>query len=223
MLTLKEQLLLLALHDEKGSVVFSASTALSFGLAGAILMELTQKERVQMEGKNLILIDDRPTGDDILDEALAVIKGIKRLRRPAIWVRSLPTRLKKLKDRLADRMVEKGILRRDEKRALFFIPYHRYPTQDGRQEYNLRERIRSAIASGKQPNEQLAVLISLVLACGLINEVFPKGERREAKKRAKEISQSDVYGRAVSESVQAVQAAVIASVTVCTTTAATSS
>ncbi len=41
-LNLAEELLLLALNEEKGTVVFAASTALPYGLAGALLIELAQ-------------------------------------------------------------------------------------------------------------------------------------------------------------------------------------
>lgn len=46
MLLLAEQLMLLALHDEKDSIIFSASTALPFGLTGAIILDLFFRGKV---------------------------------------------------------------------------------------------------------------------------------------------------------------------------------
>jgi|GEM_PF-4255314 len=46
MLNLAEELLLLALQDEKGTVLASAAGSLSYGLAGALLMELALRSRL---------------------------------------------------------------------------------------------------------------------------------------------------------------------------------
>ena len=45
MLNLAEELLLLALEDESGRINHAASASLGFGLAGAVLMDLTLRER----------------------------------------------------------------------------------------------------------------------------------------------------------------------------------
>jgi len=56
-------------------------------------------------------------------------------------------------------------------------------------------------------------LISLVHACDLTGVIFEKGERREAKKRAKAISQKQPVGSAVARAVEAINAAVIIAAT----------
>ena len=49
-LMLPEHLLLLALRDDKGSVVQSSAMALPYGLAGALVMELSMRHRVSLSG-----------------------------------------------------------------------------------------------------------------------------------------------------------------------------
>jgi Golgi phosphoprotein 3 len=214
MLSLPEELLLLALHDEKGKIVSKASTGLLFGLAGAVLLELTLQKRLALAEKNkLALHDDRLTGDEILDEAIGKIRQSKKIRKADHWVSKL-SGTKKLKDRLLDRLVNKGILRKEEKKVLRVFPVKRYPTKDARPERTTREQIRAALLQGRTPDERTAMIVSLVVACDLINEIFPKGERRVARKRAKEIVKNDPVGKAVTSATQAVQAAVIASVVV---------
>lgn len=44
---LAEELMLLALNDEKGYVLFAASSALPYGLMGAVLMELVLQGKLR--------------------------------------------------------------------------------------------------------------------------------------------------------------------------------
>ena len=208
MLTLPEDLLLLALRDKKGTVVSSASLALTYGLAGAILLELTILDKIVLEGDKFIVKDATPTGDDIFDEALAKIHASKKIRKPSYWVSKL-SGIKKLKDRLLERLVKQGILRREEHKVLWVIPTPRYPTLSGAPEMKRRELIRNAILHNVEPDERTGILISLVSACSLVNEIFEKEERKAAKQRVKEIAKGETVGKAVSDNVAGVQAAVI--------------
>ncbi|RLE17804.1 MAG: GPP34 family phosphoprotein, partial [Acidobacteria bacterium] len=70
-LTLSEQLLLLALKDEKGTVVSKAGIALDFGLAGALLLEMTVSGRINIRDGKLIVQNATPSGDPLIDEVLA--------------------------------------------------------------------------------------------------------------------------------------------------------
>ena len=76
-------------------------------------------------------------------------------------------------------------------------------------EFGIRERVRSGLRGLTEPDDRTAALISLVHACDLTGMLFEKGERREAKKRAKEISAGQPVGSAVAQTVEAVRAAVI--------------
>ncbi len=53
-LNLAEELLLLAMHEEKGTVLLRAATALPYGLAGALVIELVEAGLLRLDGKNLV-------------------------------------------------------------------------------------------------------------------------------------------------------------------------
>ena len=143
--TLAEELLLLALDDEKGSVSFSASMALPYGLAGATLMELILRGRLAVEDGKLTVADPAPTGDELLDEAAAAIRAEKRQRDAKHWVSALSGKLKRHERRLEDRLIHRGVLRRDERKLLWLIPDTRYPAVDRRLELDTRARIRAVL------------------------------------------------------------------------------
>lgn len=219
-LNLPEKLLLLGLNDEKGSVVFSSSTALPYGLAGAILLELLFQKRLHLLDDKISVIDRKPTGDALLDETLALITASEKPRKAKYWVNKIHGKIKKVQDRLAEGLVEKGILQKEEKKILWLIPYHRYPAKNMTEELAIRDKIRNAVFNHRDVDEQLLSLISLMHTCQLTNEVFDKSERKTAKKSIKEMSKSELVSKAVSDAVDAANAAIIA---VIAASAATSS
>lgn len=223
MLNLAEELLLLALQDEKGTVLASAADSLPYGLAGALLMELALRSRIQFDQKNLAAVDLTTIGDDLLDEALEIIGQSKRNRNPQYWVTSLSTRIKNLQGRLQDRLVQKGILKHEEHRVLGIFRTQRYPAEDTAVEQSIKDRLRSTVFAGAPLEPHFAALISLVSACGLIDEIFSREERKRARQRIKEITQRELIGKAVSETVAGVQAAVIVAIAAAATAVSSSS
>jgi hypothetical protein len=212
-LNLAEELLLLALNDEKGTVLMSGSMGLPYGLAGALLVELIEAGLVRIEGRELIATARGSAPDGLLDEVLGTIRFSKRTRSLNHWVGKIGRSGAKIKGKLLARLVEKSILQREEHRWLWVFPTNRYPQIDPGPEYRIRERVRSAIRGMIPPDERTAALISLVHACDLTGTIFEKGERREARKRAKEITKSQPIGSAVARAVEAIKAAAIAAAT----------
>ena len=210
-LTLAEELLLLALNDEKGTVVMAGSMGLSYGLAGALLIELIEAGLVRFEGKDLVASPSGSARDEILDEGLGNIRSAKRTRDLKYWVGKIGRSGGQIKKKLLNRLVEKRILQKrgappapdlpDD--ALSAKPIPCRSTGSGRGSGQ-------ALRGFTPPDERTAALISLVQACDLTGTLFDKGERREAKKRAKEIGASQPVGTAVARVVEAAKAAMVA-------------
>ncbi len=210
-LSLSEELLLLALNDEKGTIVMAASLGLPYGLAGAALIELVEAGLLRLEGKEIIAAPGGLARDDLLDGILAAVRSSAKPRTIGHWVEKFGRAAGPIKRQLLDRLVSKRILAKEERRLLWFIPSSRYPQTNPMPEYKVRERVRSALRGITPPDERTAALIGLVQACDLIGVLFERGERREAAKKAKEIVKSQPIGSAVVRAVQAVKAAIVAS------------
>lgn len=211
MLTLAEELLLLALDDEEGSVTRSASASLDYGLAGAMLVELTLQGRLGMEGENFVLLDASPTGDILLDRVIYRVQSARKNRDPQHWVSQIGSG--SIRSALTDRLVEKGILEREARHVLWVIPYRRYPTRDAGPERDVRERVRAVVLDGAEPQPRDAAILSLIKSCNLVDEVFLPEERKRAHERLEEISADELIGKSVSGAVAQAQAATQAAVT----------
>ena len=79
MLTLPEELLLLAITDREGTVVHSGPVFLHLGLAGAMMIELAINGRLVIHKGTILVVDSSPTKDEILDEVLITIKKSSQL------------------------------------------------------------------------------------------------------------------------------------------------
>jgi len=220
MLTIPEKLLLLALDDEKGRVVAAGGTALPFGLAGAVLVELERRGRIEVDKRQVLVVDARPTGDPILDNALLNLSGSRKVRKPGDWLFQHNKLAPSLRERLLERLVQAGILRRETHEFLWVFHFQRYPTEEDRPERVVRETLRAILFDGRTPAPEDAALLCLVHACNLAREVFPDYPAREARSALKAFAEGDAVAAAVSASVAAVTmmvtAAVAASITAST-------
>ncbi|MGE0541473.1 MAG: GPP34 family phosphoprotein [Dehalococcoidia bacterium] len=215
MRTIAEELLLFALDDEKGTTVWSGAAALPYGLAGALLADLALRGNVALRQKQAVaVLDGTPTGDDILDDALAQIATSRTSRDTQQWVTRLTSKVKRLRDRLEDRLVAQGILRKDQHRVLFLFPFERLPTDDPTVERGLRDRVRAAILEDEAPDPRTAVLISLLQSCNLLDGLFAKREHAAIKGRITSVIESVPEGVQAGAAVRAATDEMTAATTV---------
>ena len=223
-LYLQEELMLLALREETGTV--RTSVPLEYPLAAAILSELLLQKRIKFnqvkKNKLLVdLVDSTPLYDPILDEAIKKINDAKRRASLKTWVQRLAN-LKKLKHRIAIQLCRKGILRADEDKVLFFFTRKIYPEIDPRPERELVERIRNAIFSDTgEVSARDTIIIALALRARLLRQKFDKKDIKARKARIKQIAEGSVTAKAAKEVMDAVTAAIMIAVIVPTVIAGT--
>ena len=217
-----EELLLLALDDEKGKIIFSSSSALPYGLRGALLLELALAKKIDVVNKKLVVIDNSPTEDSLLNNALEILTNHHKEKKVKYWVSKLKSKMKKVRQDLLSGLMDKGIIEKRDEKILWLIPTKRYPTKNPIPENNVRTRIIDIVLHNKEADERSLMLISLINSCSLVKEVFEKEDRKVAKKKIKGIVKGESIGNAIIEQVNdeimvAIVAATVAS------TAATSS
>ena len=231
-LRLHEEVLLLALKDEKGTPY---ANQYSFALGGAMLAELLLEERLVLEeaprrkplkqGKKpsyQVAIDNpKPLADPILDECLHRVADSKKVRSPQDWVMRF-ARLKDLKRRIAVGLCRRGILREREDRILLLFRRTAYPTLDGAPERRVVERLMAAVAGDSHDiDARTAGLVARCQGTGLLKPVLGKDLLKRRKDRIEEIAEGDLVGEATKAAVQAAQAAVIAASTAAASVAVT--
>ena len=71
MLSFAEEIVLLLLDDASGEFAPLPQSVFGIVVAGAALMDLALRNRIDTDLEKLVVVDPTPTGDDILDDALA--------------------------------------------------------------------------------------------------------------------------------------------------------
>ncbi len=212
-LYLHEEILLLALKDEKGSFVLASY---EMALGGAILAELLLQKRIGVEEsrKQTLVkrLSAKRTGDPVLDEALRKVGDAKRRASLRTWVPRFAG-LKRVKHRVAEGLCRRGILRTDEDKVLLIFTRKIYPEVDPGPEREIIARLRRAIfTETKEVDPHTVVLLSLANSTDLLRVIFDRKKLKARKKRIEKIVNGEIIGKATKEAVAAVQAAVMVAV-----------
>jgi hypothetical protein len=223
---LATDLLLLALDDERGTVLPQAAIGLDYGLAGAVVMELALRGRIRLDGE-VVSTTGTATDDALLDDALRTIAATPG-KDLSHWVRHLSRDLDGLRQRLLDRLVARGTLEKRERRVLLLFHQNVYPERDARVEHDIRARVDAALLHGEMPDAPTACLIHLAAACRVTDAIYPRDQHEAIKARIAELDDAGAAGANVVAALvaqaetAAVTAATMAAITA-STVAATSS
>lgn len=86
MLRFIEEILLLLIDTRRGGLFSLRPWTLSCTLAGALLMDLVEENRIDTDPERLMLLDATPLDDDLLDPVLADIAQIGEAHDVRFWV-----------------------------------------------------------------------------------------------------------------------------------------
>ena len=211
-LLLHEEILLLALHDEKGTT--SQGGWFTNAMGGAIFSELVLRKAISVshdKHKNVSLLDPTSSGFPLLDECLNMIVNEKKVKKATHWVSKF-SNLKDLKNRTARGLVAQGILTEDQDKILGLFKRTIYPEADHGPEDELRTRLHTAIFTETADlDARTVVVVALSNAAQMLSGVFDKKELKQRKDRIKDLTNGDAAAQATKEAVEAIQAAVIVS------------
>ena len=213
---LAEDVLLLLTDDATGKPAID-STTMELGLAGAVLLELAALGHVDIAGPGeavkpgrVVVRRPAPTGDLLLDAALARIEGDSPRKPDAV--------LGKLKKDLAPevrrRLTERGILSYEQGRVLGIFPVDRWPAADSSHENLVRRALHDVLVTGRTATPTEAGLVAILLAVDKLHVVLPSTglSRRDLKARAKIVAEGNFAGEAVRKAIEAINAAIMSTV-----------
>jgi Golgi phosphoprotein 3 GPP34 len=221
MTSIADELLLLG-YDDAGEPAVG-QPALDYALSGAVLVELALAGRIGISDKRVDVLQDKPTGDEIVDDALARIAADDKRRKPNDWIGRLSDGLR---EKLLARQVEAGVLRREKGKVLWVFPHTTYPTVDGETpeaEVATRHRLAAVLDSTERIEPRTAALCGLVVSSGMERKVFPDRPAKEVRKRLKAIADGDWASAAVKSAIDEVHGAIIVASTAATTGAVVAS
>lgn len=196
-LTFVEELVLLGIDDAAGSLIQTPAMSFGYVLAGALLGDLAMRNRIDTDPARLFVIDPAPTGDPLLDPALARIVAEPQSHSVARWLATFVESRTQLENAALERLVARHILRLDTKKILWVFDVRRYPLIDNRETMEVKTRLSALILGEDLPDARDAVLISLLFASNLIWHVFPEPAYAARAERIDRLARVEQIGREV--------------------------
>lgn len=217
-----EDVLLLMLDDKHG--IPAGAGTLHYTLGGAVLVELALLGRIQPEenrpwykGTKINAVGEGALPDPVLQSAYDTVAA-----RPRHVETLLVTVGAELWKPLIERLVQRGLLRREHKRFLGLFPTTSLPATDTGHESALRDRMRAVLEHGEEPDARLAAIIALISASGTLPSLHPAPKWSSAvATRAKELEQGNWGAAAVNSAVIRIAASFSAATTAAVVTTVT--
>jgi Golgi phosphoprotein 3 (GPP34) len=193
-IALAEELLLLAYDDQTGKATGSR-IGLDLGMSAAVLIDLALAGRIAYVNGYLTVIDPSPIGDPIADAILAKA-AIDEPHTPAQWLQRLRHRLR---IRVLEDLVSRGVVRDVDETQLEYIHVHRYPVADPAYETEIRRRLAEALITDAVPDERTAALATLLTATRMEPALrLPPDEAARAHQRLEQIATGAGFSGGVS-------------------------
>ena len=197
-----EEILLLLLDDESGAMKRVAPNVMELLVAGAILMDLALRGRLDCDLQRLVVVDSTPVGEEILDGPLAEIAEAADEADARTWVVRLSARSKQVQEAALARLVERGILRVEDRSFLWVFGSRRYPMIDDREEREVKLRILDVLLSDRIPAPRDVALICLADASNAFQVILSTQELRHAAARIELVRGFDLIGQAMGRAIQ---------------------
>jgi len=201
-LTFVEEILLLLLDDDSGAMKRVAPNVMELLVAGAILMDLALRGRLDCDLQRLVVVDPTPVGEEILDGPLAEIAEAADEADARTWVVRLSARSKQVQEAALARLVERGILRVEDRSFLWVFGSRRYPMVDDREEREVKLRILDVLLSDRIPAPRDVALICLADASNAFQVILSAQELRHAAARIELVRGFDLIGQAMGRAIQ---------------------
>ena len=209
-LTLLEEFLLLALDDETGQFHPLARSTFDCATAGAVLMDLTLRARIDNDLRDMFVVDQTPTGDPMLDSVLQVM-ALAPVLTPhpiAYWLRHFADEGEVMREKALKRLEERGIIRRQNRTIFWKFGTRRYPLVEDKEQREVKRRILGVVLGDEIPAAHDVMLTGLAESCDLFRFILSAHEAEHAKPRIAQVARLDLIGQAVAKGITEIDAAI---------------
>jgi len=211
-LTMPEEIILLLLDDKTGRPIGLPPPAGSYAVATAILMQLSLDGSIDTDPDKLMVTSDKTSGDPVSDEALRMIATSAALKDSRHWIVELGRKAEHFRGMTLERLVAKGVLKKEEGRFLWVFPDRRYPkAPEGEIDMiEVRARLRAVLLSDEIPEPHDSLMIGLARSTGIIPFILSAAEQEKYSQRVDQVADLEELGRTLSSVTKEVYAMMLA-------------
>lgn len=205
-ISLVEEFLLVTLEDTGGEFDSVPDIILNCGVAGAALMDLALRERIDSDLQALWATDRTPTGDAAFDRILEEIAAEPQRLDAKSWIERLSSRGLAMREAAVRRLCERGILKEEDHAYLWVLKARRYPRAEEGERTEAKLRILKLIFSDDLPDPRDVALIALADACGVFERILMPKELERARPRIAQLRKMDLIGAEIARTAERIGA-----------------
>ena len=205
MLRFSEEMLLLLLDDKGREFADIPMLSFKYALAGAVLMDLAIEGRIDTDETHLFVTDPTPLEDDLLDPSLARIVESTEDQDTRYWVEQISAQAVEIRERSLARLVERGVLQREDDYFLWVFQTRRYPVINNQSIQEVKLRIMEVLFSNEIPDVRDIIIISLADVCDIFRTLLSRRELQGVTQRIEQVRKMDLIGREVSKAVRDIE------------------
>ncbi len=211
--SISEKFLIISHHPSKGGFRLSQSY-IQYGLAGALLLDLSLQGLVTITDKKLILKPGRALSAPGLNDVVSLIMASPKARKTDYWIRKLANRYSNYKWQILENLEKKRVVRIEERKFLGLVPYKLSFFTESYTSANLVRHLKGEILAGRCVSGESNALAGLVKACNMQGILAAdRSESKQIKEQLKLIVNENPVSDVIAQTISQVQTAIMASLT----------
>jgi golgi phosphoprotein 3 len=200
-LTMLEEIVLLAVDEKTGNLRSVREYATAYALVGAVFFDLALACKIDTDTEAIEIIDKTPTGNVTLDRVLADMARRTYLKTVEDWIEALFYCRDDLEGEALHSLIDKGILRHQKSKLLWIIDVESYAMVNNKAQKFVTERLANAILSDEIPDTRDIMLVSIAAPCGLLAYVLTEATLERRKRRIELLCHLETISRKVNAAI----------------------
>jgi golgi phosphoprotein 3 len=207
MLTMLEEIVLLAVDEKTGCLRSVREYATAYALVGAVFFDLALAHKIDTDTETIHIIDTTPTGNATLDRVLADMARRTHLKTVEDWIEQLFYGRADLEGEALKSLIERGILWHQKSKLMWIIDVESYPMVNNKPQKFVTDRLASAILGDEIPDTRDIMLVSIAAPCGLLSYVLVEDALERRRRRIELLCHLETISRKVNAAIMSLDAA----------------
>ena len=201
MLTMLEEVVLLAVDERTGNLRSTREFGTAYALVGAVFFDLALARRIDTDTETIHIIDTTPTGNATLDRVLAEMAKRPDLTTVRQWIEEIFLHRRDLEGEALFSLIASGVLRHEKSKLLWIIDVERFPLVNDQPRQHVKTRLAHAILSDEIPDTRDIMLVSIAEPCGLLPYVLSDHQVENRQERIRMLSNLETISRKVTAAI----------------------
>ena len=206
MLTMLEEVVLLAVDEKTGGLRSTREFGTAYALVGALFFDLALARKIDTDTEAIHIIDNTPTGNAMLDGVLARMARKPQLTTVRQWIEEIFLRRDDLEGQALGSLIQQGIIRHEKSKLLWIIDVERFPMVNHQPQQHVKLRLAQAILTDAIPDTRDIMLVSIAEPCGLLEYVLSHRQIDSRRERIEMLCNLETISRKVTAAIAGLDA-----------------